>query len=150
MSPGPSGSLAAGGFVVLQAAYIFLQIARPSPAPPPAPPPPAPEACLCDCTCPEFLGPAASYALPHLLLAAAVGAALGVLAVPARAWLIGALGGLGAGVALGAVGTKRLKRLSGPRTPDSEAKWSEISGILTPYDDGTEAEGSRLVAAEDW
>ena len=150
MSPGPSGSLAAGGFVVLQAAYILLQIARPSPAPPPAPPPPAPEACLCDCSCPEAFCPAASYTLPHLVLAAAVGAALGILAVPARAWLIGALGGVGAGVALGAVGTKRLKRLSGPRTPQSEAKWSEISGILAPYEDGTEGEGSRFVVAEDW
>ena len=85
MSPGPSGSLAAGGFVVLQAAYVFLQITRPSPAPPPAPPPPVPEACLCDCSGPEAFCPAASYTLPHLLLAAAVGAALGPVAVPAPA-----------------------------------------------------------------
>ncbi len=150
MSPGPSSAFAAGGVVVLQAAYIFLQIVRPSPAPPPAPPPPVPEACLCDCSCPEVFCPATSYTLSHLLVAAAVGAALGVIAVPARARLIGAVGGIGAGVAIGAVGTKRLRRASGPRTPQSESKWSEISGVLAPYEDGAEGEGSRFIVAEDW
>ena len=70
--------MAAGGFVVLLAAYVFLQITRPSPASPPAPPPPVPGACFCDCSGPEAFCPAAGYTLPHLFLAAAAGAALGL------------------------------------------------------------------------
>ncbi len=85
MSPGPRGSSAAGGFVVLQAACVFLQITRTLPVSPPAPPPPVPEACLCGCSGPEAFCPAAGYTLPQLLLAAAVGAALGPVAVPAPA-----------------------------------------------------------------
>ncbi len=78
MSPGPGGSLAAVGFVALLAAHVFLQIVWPLPASPPAPPPPVPGACFCDCSGPEAFCPAAGYTLPHLLLAAAAGAALGL------------------------------------------------------------------------